>query len=214
MSRVAILGVGKVGTAIARAAHAAGHDVTVAGSGDPAPVQFIVEVMAPGVRVAAAADAVRDAEIVILAIPLPKLETLSPELLAGHTVIDAMNHWAPTDGALPAVFDGASDTSTVVARHLAASRVVKALNHIGYHEMEDDARPEGAPDRRGLAAVSDDAAAAQHAADLVSSFGFDVIASTPLRLGAALEPGSEIFAGSFTAPEIRERLAAAHLSAV
>lgn len=212
MSRIAILGVGKVGTAIARAALTAGHDVTLAGSGDPAPVQFIVDVMAPGAGVATATEAVRDAEVVILAIPLPKLETLSPELLAGHIVIDAMNHWAPTDGALPAVFAETADTSSVVAAHLSGSRVVKALNHIGYHEMEDDARPAGAPDRRGLAAVSDDPDAAQQAAELVASMGFDVIASTPLSLGARLEPGSEIFAGSFSGAEIRDRLAADRLA--
>lgn len=206
MSRVAILGVGKVGTAIARAALAAGHEVTLAGSGSPDPVQFIVEVMAPGTQTATAEDAVAGSDIVVLAIPLPKLESLDPAMLAGRVVIDAMNHWEPTDGALPPVFAGAPDTSSVVAGHLAGARVVKALNHIGYHEMEADARESAAPDRRGLAALSDDPAAAETAAAFVSSFGFDVVPGAPLSLGTLLEPGTEIFAGSFSGREIGERL--------
>lgn len=202
MSRVAVLGVGKVGTAIARAALAAGYEVTVAGSGDPDPVRFITEVMAPGVAVAAATEAVAGSELVVLSIPLPKLETLDPEMLSGRVVIDAMNHWEPTDGALPGAFDGAASTSEAVAKHLAGASVVKALNHIGYHEMEADARPPGAADRRGLAVAADDASAAETAARFVGSLGFDVVAATPLAVGRALEPGSEIFAGSFSGQEI------------
>lgn len=209
MTRVAVLGVGKVGTAIARAALAAGHEVTVAGSGDPEPVRFITEIMAPGVAVAAARDAVEGSDIVVLSIPLPKLASLDPAMLTGRVVLDAMNHWEPTDGALPAIFDGHESTSEAVAAHLAGARLVKALNHVGYHEMEADARPAGAPDRRGLAAVSDDAAAAEAAATLVGSLGFDVVAATPLAAGRALEPGSEIFAGSFAEAEIIARLEAA-----
>lgn len=207
MSRIAILGVGKVGTAIARAAVAGGHEVVLAGSGSPEPVQFIVDVMAPGALVDTAANAVAGSDIVILAIPLPKIESLDPGMLAGRIVVDAMNHWEPTDGALPKLFDGAESTSAVVAGHLSGARVVKALNHIGYHEMEADARPAGAPDRRGLAAVSDDAAAAEVVAGIVASFGFDVVAGSPLALGSLLEPGTEIFGGSFTSEEIGARIA-------
>lgn len=210
MSRIAVLGVGKVGTAIARAALAAGHEVTVAGSGDPEPVRFITEVMAPGVAVAAAADAVDGSDLVVLSIPLPKLGSLDPEVMRGRIIVDAMNHWEPTDGALPNIFAGAASTSEAVARHLAGARVVKALNHIGYHEMEADQRPQGALDRRGLAAVSDDREAAERVAEFVESLGFDVVAATPLRVGRGLEPGSEIFAGSFTAAEIVQRMGSAH----
>lgn len=213
MSRIAILGVGKVGTAIARAALAGGHDVVLAGSGSPEPVQFIVDVMAPGAHVETVAEAVAGSDLVILAIPLPKLATLDPNLLEGRIVVDAMNHWEPTDGALPEIFEGARSTSEVVASHLAGARIVKALNHIGYHEMEADARAADAPDRRGLAAVSDDLAAATRVAEVVGDFGFDVVPETPLALGARLEPGTEIFAGRFGAAEISAMLAGARLTA-
>jgi len=34
---------------------------------------------------------------------------------------------------------------------LAASRVVKAFNHMGYYDREDGARPDGAPGRKAIA---------------------------------------------------------------
>ncbi len=49
-----------------------------------------------------------------------------------------MNYWPASDGVLEP-FEGRG-SSEVVARRLAGSAVVKALNHIGYHELEDRAR--------------------------------------------------------------------------
>jgi AhpD family alkylhydroperoxidase len=82
---------------------------------------------------------------------------IDPGLLNGKLVIDAMNYWPASDGVLEAFEDEGS--SEVVARRLAGSTVVKALNHIGYHELEDRARPAGAPDRQAAGVAGDDPAA-------------------------------------------------------
>ena len=83
--------------------------------------------------------------------------TSIPALLNGKLVVDAMNYWPASDGVLKAFEHGGS--SEIVARRLAGSTVVKALNHIGYHELEDRARPAGAPDRRAAGVAGDDPAA-------------------------------------------------------
>ena len=140
-ARLAVLGAGHVGPVIARLALKAGYPVSIATSGDPEDIALITELVIPGAQARWASDAVADADIVVLAIPLHRFLDVAPRLLSGKLVVDAMNYWPASDGVLEAFEDGAS--SEIVARRLAGSTVVKALNHIGYHELEDRARLAG-----------------------------------------------------------------------
>ncbi len=81
--RIAVLGAGHTGPVIARVAMAAGYPVSIAASGDPADIELITQFLAPGAEPRWAADAVADAGIVVLAIPLHKFGTVDPGALAG-----------------------------------------------------------------------------------------------------------------------------------
>jgi hypothetical protein len=157
LSSLAVLGAGHVGRVIARLAIKAGYRVDIATSGAPEDIALIIELVIPGAQPRWASDAVADADIVVLAIPLHRFLDLAPGPLSGKLVVDAMNYWPASDGVLSAFDNGGS--SEVVAGRLAGSTVVKALNHIGYHELEDRARPPGAPDRRAAGVAGDDPAA-------------------------------------------------------
>jgi 8-hydroxy-5-deazaflavin:NADPH oxidoreductase len=52
--------------------------------------------------------------------------------------------------------DGQRGTSEIVQHRLAGSTVVKTLNHLGYHQLDEDRRPEGSPERRAVGVASDD----------------------------------------------------------
>jgi 8-hydroxy-5-deazaflavin:NADPH oxidoreductase len=146
LPRIAVLGAGHLGPVVARLAIKAGYPVSIAASGDPADIALITELIIPGAEPRWASDAAADADIVVLAMPLHRFLDVGPGLLSGKLVVDAMNYWPASDGALEAFTDGAS--SELVPRRLAGATVVKALNHIGYHDLEECARPEGAPDRK------------------------------------------------------------------
>ena len=140
LSRLAVLGAGHVGPVIARLAIKAGYPVAIATSGDPEDIALITELVIPGAQPRWASDAIADADIVVLAIPLHRFLDVDPGLLNGKLVVDAMNYWPASDGVLTAFENGASNgsgSSEIVAGRLAGSAVVKALNHIGYHELED-----------------------------------------------------------------------------
>ena len=205
-SRLAVLGAGHVGPVIARLAIGAGYPVTIATSGDPDDIALITELVIPGAQPRWASDAVADADIVVLAIPLHRLTDVDPALLAGKIVVDAMNYWPASDGVLTAFEDdsgGANSrgSSEIVARRLAGSAVVKALNHIGYHELEDRARPAGAPDRRAAGLAGDDPAAVAAVAELTSRLGYDPVRLGALRAGRVLQPGGPVFGQVLTLPE-------------
>jgi predicted dinucleotide-binding enzyme len=172
---------------------AAGFHVSIAASGDPEKIALMTEVLVPGAEPRWAADAVGAADIVVLSIPLHRFADLDPALVAGKLVVDAMNYWPPVNGVLDMFEDHRYSSSEIVQRRLAQSTVVKTLNHIGYHEMEDGRRPAGSPERRALGVAGDDAGAVDVVAEVIDRMGFDTVQLDSLSAGRLLEPGGPVF---------------------
>lgn len=207
LNNVAILGAGKLGTVLARLAVAAGYEVRIAGSGDPKYIALTVDVFAKGAVATTAAEALEGAGLVILAVPLHRVGSLPVNALAGRIVIDAMNHWEPVDGPLPEYTQAAGGTSTAVAAALPGARVVKALSHVGYHDLDAHARDER---RIALGIASDDPEAADAVAAFVQRIGFEPVLLGSLAAGAALQAGSLAF-GAALRRESLERIVAEHV---
>jgi predicted dinucleotide-binding enzyme len=213
MTTIGILGAGKLGSVLAGLSTRAGYRTLVAGSGDPQLLTIVLSVLAPDAVASWAAEVVRDADVVILALPLGRRHTVPAEQLAGKVVVDAMNYWPPTDGVI-SEFEDSPDSSTVVARMFPGASVVKGLSHLGYHELQDDARPAGAPDRHAIAIAGDDPAATTIVAEIVDRFGFDPVIVGPLTDGARFGPGTSLFGASLTADELRRDIDSGPASAM
>ena len=203
-ARIAVLGAGHVGPVIARLAIKAGYPVDIATSGDPDDLALIAELVIPGARPRWASEAIADADLVVLAIPLNRFTDLDPASLAGKLVVDAMNYWPASDGLLPAFDDG--DSSEIVATRLAAATIVKALNHIGYHDLEQRTRPPHAPDRLAAGVAGDDQAAVAAIATLLDRIGYDPVRLASLRAGRVLQPGHPVFGATLTRPEFERAI--------
>jgi hypothetical protein len=89
---------------------------------------------------------------------------------------------------------GAGHLGPVIAR-----LAIKA----GYHELEDRARPAGAPERGAVGIAGDDPAAVAATAALADRIGYDPVRLGSLRAGRVLQPGGPVFGVVLTRPEFQ-----------
>lgn len=197
-----IVGAGKLGTTVARAAIAAGYDVAMSGSGSSDDIALTVEVLAPGARAVTTEEVADYANIIILAVPTHRFRELPRDLFAGKILIDAMNYWQPIDGDDPELAAAADGTSVIVQEHFPSARVVKSLNQLGYHELDENRRPNGAPDRVALGAAGGDRVAVRAVMRLIDRLGFDAVDAGALENGLALQPDGSPFAVTHSAAEL------------
>ena len=204
--RVGIVGAGKLGMTLARAAAAAGYEVAVASSGPAERIALSVDVLAPGALASTVEDVADSADVIVLAVPVHRFRELPGDLFDGKILVDAMNYWPDTDGEDPELATADGGSSVVVQAHFPGARVVKSLNQLGYHELDDYPRAPGAPDRIAVAAVGDDRLAVRTVMHLIDRLGFDPVDGGPLAKGKLLEPDGSPYAETLSADALARRL--------
>jgi hypothetical protein len=203
-----IVGAGKIGTAIARAAAASGYDVAISGSGAVERIELIVEVLAPGARAVTTDDVLHHGELIVLAVPMHRFRDLPGDRFDGRILVDAMNYWEEIDGIDENLATAPMGTSVVVQQHFPSARVVKSLNHLGYFKFDQGRRPPGAPDRLAMAAAGNDPAAVAAVMRLIDRLGFDAVDAGSLNAGVALQPGGPVFGTGLSAGKLTKLLSA------
>jgi 8-hydroxy-5-deazaflavin:NADPH oxidoreductase len=181
--RIAIIGVGNVGSAFGRAAVQAGHDVILAAQ-HPEKARSVADEIG-----AAAAEsntaAVEGAQIVLLAVPGSHAPAVAAEvasaLAPGAVLLDASNplNESYSDLAVEST-SGAED----VQNRAGGAPVVKAFNTI-FASRYANPTENGEPLHVLLA--GDDAAAKSTVADVAATLGFAPVDAGGLRMARALE---------------------------
>lgn len=184
--RIAVIGAGNVGGTLGRRWASAGHQV-VFGLRNPADGAAGVkggDALPVGASVAAIADAVRGAEVVLLATPWEGVPDAlrAAGSLDGAIVIDATNPLGAGLRLLPG--PGGESGGERVQALVPAARVVKAFNTTGFANMADPVY-EGQPTVMPYAGNDPDAKATVRR--LVTELGFDPVDAGPLARSRELE---------------------------
>lgn len=184
--RVAIIGTGNVGSAIARGLKGKGHDVTLGMRSSRAPdvVELATDVgatpMLPETATAAGA-------VIILALPWGVAESATKALgsLKDKTVIDCMNPLGMVDGALGLTVGHTTSGGEIVQGWLPDTYVVKTLNQVG---AEIIARNDHLPHRPVMFMAGNADGAKSQAAMLLTDLGFAALDAGDLTRSRLLEP--------------------------
>jgi 8-hydroxy-5-deazaflavin:NADPH oxidoreductase len=209
MTTIGLIGAGHIGSQVARLAIASGHDVVLSNSRGPETLAALVAELGPKARAAAALEAAKAGDIVVVTVPLKNYRDVPVEPLAGKIVIDTNNYYPQRDGHIKELDDESTTTAELLQAHLPTSKVVKAFNHIYASELTTHGQRSGTPNRRALVIAGNDAAAKATVTGLLDQFGFDTVDAGPLAEGWRIQRDTPGYGPRRTAEELRKDLAAA-----
>jgi 8-hydroxy-5-deazaflavin:NADPH oxidoreductase len=180
--RIAILGAGNVGSAVARAGLKAGHQVVLSAT-SPDKARAVAGAVG-GSAAASNREAVADADMVVLAVPYGAVGRVAEEIgpaVRGKVVVDATN---PMREDLSGLAVSERSGAEEIQRQLPGASVVKAFNTVF---AANQAEPE--VDGTGLDGfyAGDDEQAKQQVAAFLAAIGYRPVDAGPLAAALALE---------------------------
>lgn len=210
MAVLGIIGAGHIGSAVARAAIAAGDEVVIANSRGPESLVELVAELGPTARAATPAEAAEAAdEAVVVTIPFGRIGELPVTALAGKIVVDTNNYYFERDGHVEALDRGETTVSGMLQELLPGSKVAKAFNNIRAPEITTDGTPPGTPGRRALGTASDFPEASAWVTRFYDRIGYDSVDLGPLAESWRLERDRLGYGQRQTVEQMRANTAAA-----
>jgi 8-hydroxy-5-deazaflavin:NADPH oxidoreductase len=184
--KIAVIGAGNVGRALGTGWAKAGHAIIfgVRDVNKPEVRSLCAQI---GAIAAPSAEAARQSDVVVLALPWDTAEGAVKSLgdLTGKIVIDTMNPLAMKDGALGLERGFTTSAGETVAAWLPGAKVVKTFNQVGASMMTEGHRFETRP---VMLLAGDDEAAKSTVSRLVSKLGFEPLDAGGLKQARILEP--------------------------
>jgi hypothetical protein len=173
--KYAIIGSGKIGSALARTFARENIEVAIANSRGPETLASLAKKLGPGVYPQSIQDAYK-AEMIFLAVPFPAHEDVAKQFKnwSGKIVVDAMNTLDLSPKQREAL--GGALSSEVVAKAFRGARLVKGFNHLPAEQLGTNPSIQG--QRQAVFLSSDDGDASATVAAVATQLGF-----APVELG-------------------------------
>ena len=185
--KIAFIGIGNVGFALADQLQKVGHEIVIAARDPNAESVKRATTENPYIQVAAIPVALARVEVVFLATPFGKnaeaLRSVAPEL-SGKVLVDCTN---PVGPGLTHGLSSQTSGSEQVQQLAPTARVVKAFTIYGYENLRDNRYPGYGNLRPVMPIAGDDADAKRTVASLVRELGWEPLDTGPLSVSLQLE---------------------------
>ena len=175
MTKIAVIGSGEVGQALANGLLAHGHDV-MRGSREPSKLAEWKKSAGAKAQTGNLAECGKFARLVVLAVKgaaaAEALDQIGLANLDGKTVIDTTNPISgpPVDGVLPMFTTPNESLMEQLQKKAPRARFVKAFNSVGSPQMVNPKLPGGPPT---MFICGDDAESKKTVAKLLDQFGWE-----------------------------------------
>jgi len=186
--KIAILGAGSVGGTLGNRFRAAGHQIFF-GVLDPRDEKYrkLLAEMNSSVQVSTVAEAARNAEFILLAVPYEAVPDALRHCgeIKGKILIDATNPLRLENGSLKLSLGYDTSGAEEIAKLAAGAKVVKCFNQTGFGNMAEP-RYESQPSV--MFVCGDDSRANETVRGLAETIGFETIDAGKLEVARLLEP--------------------------
>jgi predicted dinucleotide-binding enzyme len=210
-----LIGSGSIGSTLAKHLISLGHQVSMANSRGPQSLlAFAAET---GIRPVTVEQAVRDKDIVIIAIPEGSILNLPKDLFAQTDnktiVVDTGNYYPEVrDVPINAIEGGLMETEWVSQR--LAIPIIKAFNNITAWSLATRGLPQGTPGRVCLSVAGDSSKNKKVILELIDQLGFDGIDAGALADSWRQQPGTPAYCMDLDSAKMKIALANAEYSKI
>lgn len=184
--KIAIIGTGKVGSALGPSFASLGHQI-IYGSRDPErdSVKELVSKTGPGASASLPKEAAQTADIILLAVPWSAARDSLRSLgnVSGKIIIDATNPAKYLSSGY-AEHTVSSSNGELIQRWASKAKVVKAFNTLSYRTMQN---PNSAQGPITIPIVGNDKDAKAKVAELAEGIGFEAIDLGPIEYAHEVE---------------------------
>ncbi|MGH7836834.1 MAG: NADPH-dependent F420 reductase [Candidatus Binataceae bacterium] len=183
--KIAIIGAGNVGTALAGNWAAKGHQIYFGVSDPNSAKSKAVTTAVSGARVGSNREAAAFGEVIVLAVPFGAAPGALAECgdLTGKIVLDCTNPLSADFQNLTMGFSTSGVESLI--QYAKGASLFKTLNQTGFANMANPIFPK---DRSVMFVAGDDAAKKPIVMKLVEDLGFEAIDAGDLKISRLLEP--------------------------
>jgi len=208
--RIGIIGTGNIGGTLARNLTELGDQVRIANSRGPASLAWLAN--QTGASAVAVEDAVRDVQLVIVAIPEKSVSELPRGLfdrVPKDVIVADTGNYYPSwrDGRIEAIERGTTESGWVSS--VLGRPVVKVFNNIIAQSLAEGARRKGTRNRIALPVAGDDARAKSIVVALLDDLGFDGVDAGSLDESWRQQPGTPVHCTDLSREGVRRALAKA-----